>query len=268
MGKGEPLFFLHGRSGSHRYFLPHFEPLADDYQLFLYDQRGTGLSDGKIDLKAISIDQFVEDLESLHVAFGFEKISLLAHSRGSMITLSYALKYQEHVDKLILIDPWPVTNTFLLAQSETLKQRVMQLDPKAQTMLTTMCQRSRAALDPEVRSECLKLDAKVRFADPAKAEAMDTTVDESTVRNEVTVESLLMTSFSRKQQEIDTKLKTLAIPTLIIHGDFDPIPLDSSKYIQQRIPGSQLVVVKQGGHFPFVEQPETVVTAIRGFLQP
>src|SRR5262245_20235796 len=57
MGQGQPIVFLHVRSGSHRYFLPHMEPLAAEYQLFFYDQRGTGSSDGRLDLKAISIDQ-------------------------------------------------------------------------------------------------------------------------------------------------------------------------------------------------------------------
>jgi len=32
IGKGQPIFFLHGRSGSHRYFLPHMEELAAAYQ--------------------------------------------------------------------------------------------------------------------------------------------------------------------------------------------------------------------------------------------
>ena len=44
IGKGQPVFFLHGRSGSYRYFLPFMEPLAKEYQLFFYDQRGTGTS--------------------------------------------------------------------------------------------------------------------------------------------------------------------------------------------------------------------------------
>jgi proline iminopeptidase len=54
---------------------------------------------------------------------------------------------------------------------------------------------------------------------------------------------------------------------LIIHGDFDPIPIGSSEYIQQRIPASQLVIIKQSGHFPFVEQPEKFFAAIRAFMR-
>jgi hypothetical protein len=42
----------------------------------------------------------------------------------------------------------------------------------------------------------------------------------------------------------------------------------SSKYIQQHIPTSQLVVLKQSGHFPFVEQPDEFAAAVRAFMQP
>lgn len=44
-GEGEPIIFLHGGpGGSHEYFLPHMEPLAEDYQIILYDQTGCGKS--------------------------------------------------------------------------------------------------------------------------------------------------------------------------------------------------------------------------------
>jgi proline iminopeptidase len=268
LGKGPPIFFLHGRSGSHRYFLPHIEPLSDKYQLLFYDQRGTGSSNGQLDLQAISIDQFVEDLEALRVAFGFGKISLVGHSRGAIIVLFYAFKYPDHLNKLILVDPVPLTNTFLVEQNQSLKQRAEHLSLEAQHMLTTTCQRSNTELSSEARTECIKLDAALRFFDPAKALTMDMTTEKNTVRNAATIESLLTTSFNRKQRDIDATLKTIHVPALIIHGDFDPIPIGASKYIQQRISGAQLVIIQQSGHFPFVEQPEKVLATIRAFMQP
>jgi proline iminopeptidase len=268
MGKGEPLFVLHGGpGGSHRYFLPHMEQLADQYQLVFYDQRGTGLSNGRLDLKAISIDQFVEDLEALRVAFGFDKISLIGHSWGAVIALFYAFKYQAHINKLILVDARPVTNTFLVEQGQTVKQRLGRLSPEERQTLNTTCKRSSAELSSEARTECLKLDAALRFSDPAKALTMDATIEENTAKNASTIQSLITTSFNRRQHDIDASLKTLSIPTLIIHGDFDPIPIGSSEYIQQRIPASQLVIIKQSGHFPFVEQPEKFFAAIRAFMR-
>ena len=133
IGKGAPLFVLHGGPGnSHSYFLPYLEPLSDEYQLFFYDQRGTGLSDGKMDLAAISIDQFVEDLEALRVAFGLEKISLMGHSWGAIIAIAYALKYQVHLAHLILVDSVPVNSMFLIQFSNTLQKRTQLLSADEQ----------------------------------------------------------------------------------------------------------------------------------------
>jgi proline iminopeptidase len=265
IGKGQPLVFLHGSGGSHRYFLPHLQPLAGEYQLLFYDQRGTGFSDGRPDL-ADTIDQFVEDLESLRVTFGFEKISLIGHSWGAIIALFYALKHQDHLDKLILVDPVPIAPMFLIEQYQTIRQRVARLSPEMQQMLIT-CQGSSSELRSEVRTECLKIDAALRFYDPAGALTMDTTIDKNTTRNAATINSLKATSFTRKQRDLDANLKTIRVPTLLIHGDFDPIPIGSSKYIQQRIPKSQLIIMKQSGHFPFVEQPEQFLAAIRAFMR-
>ncbi len=83
-----PIIFLHGSGGSHRYFLPYVEQLADAYQLVFYDRRGTGLSDGQLDMADITVDQLVEDLEVLRITFGFENISLVGHSWGAIVALS------------------------------------------------------------------------------------------------------------------------------------------------------------------------------------
>ncbi len=62
-------------------------------------------------------------------------------------------------------------------------------------------------------------------------------------------------------------LKTLRIPTLVIHGDFDPMPPITAHRIHESIPGSQFVLLKECGHFPFVEQKEEYLYFIKEFLR-
>jgi proline iminopeptidase len=268
LGQGAPLFVLHGGpGGSHRYFLPYLADLAADHHLFFYDQRGTGLSDGHLELEAISIDQFVEDLEALRVAFGLEKISLMGHSWGGMIALAYALKYQAHLDHLILVDSISVNKTFSIEFGKTIQQRVQSLSADEQQELNTTCTRPSAKLTLQERDECNQLDAQLRFSDPAKAATVNWAVEENTLKNSGTVRALLLNSFNRVQHDMDTQLSTVHVPTLIVHGDFDPIPVASSEYLHQQIPGSQLVLISQSGHFPFIEQPEQFIAALRAFLK-
>jgi proline iminopeptidase len=267
IGTGAPLFVLHGGpGGSHSYFLPYLEALSDDHRLFFYDQRGTGLSDGHLDLAAISIDQFVEDLEALRAAFGLEKIALMGHSWGAIVALAYALKYQAHLDHLVLVDPTPVSSTFGVEFSQTLQQRVQRLSADAQHELTTTCTRSSAELSPAAIDACNQLDARLRFYDPAKAATVDWAVEENTLNNSTTVRALITASFNRMRDDLDARLPSVRVPTLIVHGDFDPIPLGSSEYLHQHIPDSQIVLISQSGHFPFIEQPGQFAAALRSFL--
>lgn len=268
IGKGAPIFVLHGGpGGSHRYFLPQLQPLAESYQLVFYDQRGSGQSSGKLDLKAISIDQFVEDLESLRVALGYDKISLIGHSWGGVIALFYAFKYQSHLDKLILVDPRPVTNAFLIQQGQALQERLQRLRPEERQALSATCKRSASRLTPAERAECARIDGLLRFYDPAKALTVDTTVDENTERNATTIEALMTKSLNQRLSEVESGLKGIGVPTLIIRGEADPIPLGAFDYIRQHIPGAQLITLQQSGHFPFIEQPEVFNAAVLAFMR-
>src|SRR5258706_13808774 len=78
--------------------------------------------------------------------------------------------------------------------------------------------------------------SQIRFYDPAKAVSVDWPMDENTIKNVDTVQALMRTSFQKIQSDFDTQLSIIHIPTLIIHGDFDPIPLASSEYLSEQIP--------------------------------
>jgi pimeloyl-ACP methyl ester carboxylesterase len=63
------------------------------------------------------------------------------------------------------------------------------------------------------------------------------------------------------------QLPDLAVPTLIIHGEADPlVPVAWARRAQQRIPGARLVTLPGVGHLSPREAPDAVNTAIRGFL--
>jgi proline iminopeptidase len=63
------------------------------------------------------------------------------------------------------------------------------------------------------------------------------------------------------------KLSRLAIPTLVIHGDYDFVPLVCAIHIAQAIPGARLVVLRDCGHFSYLECPDEVYKEITGFMR-
>ena len=56
-------------------------------------------------------------------------------------------------------------------------------------------------------------------------------------------------------------------PTLIIHGELDPLPIESARKWATAMPNARLLELKGIGHFPYVEAPDAFFAAINRFLQ-
>jgi pimeloyl-ACP methyl ester carboxylesterase len=62
-------------------------------------------------------------------------------------------------------------------------------------------------------------------------------------------------------------LHRLRAPTLVMHGDDDPlIPLVNARYMARVIPHGRLHVVRGGGHLFLFDQPEEALAAVEPFL--
>jgi proline-specific peptidase len=110
LGHGEPLMIVHGGPGaSHDYFLPYLLPLARRHKLIFIDERGSGRSQKLEDPAGYTIQNMVEDVESVRQALGLGKINVLGHSYGGALAQAYALKYQSNLSHLILGSTWSST---------------------------------------------------------------------------------------------------------------------------------------------------------------
>jgi hypothetical protein len=74
--------------------------LSADYRLIRYDPRGTGLSDWNV--QDISLDAWVNDIETVIDAAGLDRFPLLGYSQGCAVSIAYSLKYPGRVSHLIL----------------------------------------------------------------------------------------------------------------------------------------------------------------------
>jgi 3-oxoadipate enol-lactonase len=70
-------------------------------------------------------------------------------------------------------------------------------------------------------------------------------------------------AFSRVDNLVNIK-----VPTLLLFGDVDPLtPPSVGEYMQERIAGSQLVILENAGHMTNLEQPEAFNSAVLNFLR-
>ena len=99
-GQGQPLILLHGNGESCDYFEHQIAYFSKQYHVIALDTRGHGQSPrGE---KPFTIQQFAEDLHDFMDENGIEKAILLGFSDGGNIALTFALKYPERVEKMIV----------------------------------------------------------------------------------------------------------------------------------------------------------------------
>jgi len=106
-GEGNPqtLMVLHGGPGQDHYYLQNFKAFSDRYQVVLYDQRGSGLSQ-RVPDDQLTMEAFIEDLHAFIETFSPQgPVSIVGHSWGAILASSYASTYPETVDHLILAEP-------------------------------------------------------------------------------------------------------------------------------------------------------------------
>lgn len=126
-GQGQPLILLHGNGESCDYFEHQIARFSKNYRVIALDTRGHGKSPrGE---KPFTIKQFAEDLHDFMDEKNIEKAILLGFSDGGNIALTFALKYPERVEKLILnganlfpsgVKPlyqWPIEMGYRIARS-------------------------------------------------------------------------------------------------------------------------------------------------------
>src|SRR6202046_4673351 len=70
-------------------------------RLIRYDERGNGLS--QWDVKEMSLELWVKDLETVVEAAGVEKFALLGISQGGAVAITYAVRHPERVSHLVLL---------------------------------------------------------------------------------------------------------------------------------------------------------------------
>ncbi|MCA9628971.1 MAG: alpha/beta hydrolase [Myxococcales bacterium] len=99
-----PLFLLHGSLSDFRALLP-FQALSDRYYVVMWDQRGNGLSE-RIGSEEYSFDSVVEEIDELRSRYaGGRPVSLIGHSFGAMYSALYMSRHPEHVDQAVLVEP-------------------------------------------------------------------------------------------------------------------------------------------------------------------
>ena len=245
----------------HSMLWPALSPLATKRQVILYDQRGRGESSAPPNPADASVDDDAADVGALRRALGIRRWDIFGHSWGGGIAMLAAAGDQAGVRRMVLADPvWPTSDWM-----PVLRQNVLaRLGPEQRSGVADVSEESLGTPDPNLHSTYSRAVYPAWFADAEMAARFTPPPALSPTGTAV------LARLRRDGYDWRERLRALSTPTLVLHGDLDPLPLGfplanapENSYI---LPNVRVVVVPASGHMPFWEAPALFFSLLESFL--
>lgn len=106
-GQGDPIIILHGLFGMLDNWQTIAKKLAEDYWIFIVDQRNHGKSPH---VDGLSYSLMAEDLKSFMDQHWIPQAHIIGHSMGGKTAMQFAFDFPDMVDKLVVVDIAPPAN--------------------------------------------------------------------------------------------------------------------------------------------------------------
>jgi proline iminopeptidase len=263
---------LHGGPGLNLEGLrPDLRPLERRHTLIYFDQRGSGHSDMPDTLR-LTAALMVDDVEAVRRAFHLSGLTLFGHSWGGGLAVLYAARYPDQVRRMVLVGPLPpVPDPYLQQYVARAKARLSSAEITRQAQMDSV---QKVAPDPyPACHESNRIFLREVAASPASADRIKGDLCAATSTNLRLMGVLnrqVWTSISKSEDSLSYNWRPMAarvkVPTLIVHGDQDPLPLAGSEEWVRALPAARLVVIEDAGHYPHAEQPDSFTPAVENFL--
>lgn len=274
-----PIVYLHGgpavptRAANYDFF----QQLAQDgYDVYLYDQLGTGLSDDAPDITAYTLERNVADLEAIRVEIGADQLVLAGTSWGAVLAANYMASYPDHVATAILMSPGVLGDRSQVRYDYSLTASadddsvilpplrmimagaLARINPEAAQRFAPQTELN-AIYDSFVTSPSIEYQVNCRGYQPNTAQPARSGGG-NYYANLLTLESL------KRAPDPGPKLQTNQTPVLIMRGECDYIPWESTYRYKQLFSQSVLLIIPDAGHALTSSQPDLTLAAVRAFL--
>lgn len=246
-GIGIPVLFLHAFPLNREMWQGEVTALLGDgrYRLVTLDWRGFGESD--ITTPISTMEQFADDVAGLMDLLGIQQAVLCGLSMGGYAAFAFLRKYPQRVAGLVLADTRPGVDS---PEAQANRENVARIAETQGVAAIADLQVPRL-LSGYTRQHHPEVEIRVRHL-------IDT----------ATPQGIAAASRGMAQRADSSDLLVgITCPTLVIVGEEDSLtpPTLAQEYASQ-IPGVQFVVIPRAGHLSNLEQPESFLQTIRGFL--
>ena len=232
-GQGKALLLLHGWGTSLDTFAPMSEDLKRQFRITAFDFPGHGGSD--IPPATWAVDDFVGLTLDMMVELGIERPSMLGHSFGGRVAIKLAAAHPEMVDRLVLVDSAGVP------PPRTVSRRIKRVASRFANTIGRIGRPGQA-----VRR---KIVARIASTDYLNAGP------------------LRATFLAVVREDLRPALALIKAPTLLVWGELDEdTTLVDAHTMEKLIPGARLLVLKNAGHFSYLDQYGRFRLAVIPFL--
>ncbi len=264
-GSGTPILILHGGPGmDHTYFLPQLLSLSRRYKLIFLDERASGKSSADVDSSSMNMHMMVEDVEAVRVALHLGKVNLMGHSWGGLLAMRYVLAHPDNVKSLILVDPTPATSAMRDSSFRSMQRHMTVADSVDIARITASEEFQKGS--PATYAKFFRLLFRPMFADTTKLDSLTLEFPSDYAARSKAIQ-FLYSDPTLRSYDLSAGLRELRCRALIIAGDHDQVPPGAFEQIHHDLSGSQLVIIRDCGHFPFIEAPEEFDAAVERFLR-
>ena len=251
-GNGKPLLLIHGWAMNSGVWGNISKHLSSKYQVIEIDLRGHGKS--KHLTGSYNYDTFAQDIRNLIKKLNLKDLTLTGWSMGVSIILKMLGQSLPGLKSLVFISGNPS-----LVKREDYEHGIPEVVVKRLYKQT----------DRDL-GKGLQNFHKLLFTDQERSAFKENSIYKiitdinSTPSKEAALESLACL----QNEDLRSKLDRIDVPTLLIQGKNDQISLpDASAYMNNYIKGSELVLLEDTGHVPFLTKEKEVLEKITFFLE-
>ena len=248
LGAGEPVLLIHGLGYARWGWEPVSGPLADAFQVVLFDNRGIGGSD--IPIGPYSAREMAADAVAVLDAAKVERAHVVGTSLGGMVAQELALGWPRRVRGLVLACTTPGG-----PRAHPLPEQTLRLMAEAPLLppeeaLRRFVENALAPATVRERPELVDRIYRWRLEhppDPAGWQAQASA-------------GVTFDAFDR--------LGSISAPTLVLHGTEDAV-VDhrNAQLLADGIPDARIELFQGTGHLFFWEEPERFVQLATTFLE-
>lgn len=243
----ETVVLVHGFGGSKDNWTGMIAEWKDKYHVIAIDLPGNGESVSDKALGYTTTHQ-AQMLDNFLKKKNLKRFHLIGHSMGGAIVLRYMQKHEEHVESLVLIDA--------MGMEQTKSDGVKLVEVSEKNPLYDVCTQER--LETLIDYSMHKVpDFFALFKKPL--------LEEKCHRKEI---EKVMYEDLYKDVDLSRVAKMIQTPTLILWGEKDRMThVDNATLFHNTIKGSELVILKEIGHVPLLEDPARTADEIDGFIE-